>query len=252
MAGDGVRKLIPERQFNNPHIPYYYQIANLLRRKIELGELPPGSKLPKEIDLTKTFGVSCVPIRQALALLSAEGLVLRQRGRGTFVTENARRLKTIRLTGIAEESDLPGKAYRLLSIKDMPAFPQLIDFFCLSAGETLTQIQRLPLMEKKPISYAMHYLPIEVARRIERSDLQKRSMLDIITKRLGFRPGKVLQTLEAKTADNDVAFHLSIDVMAPVLYVETFVRSESGKALEFSQIFYRGDEHKYIVELIPE
>ncbi|OGL68919.1 MAG: hypothetical protein A3J27_14135 [Candidatus Tectomicrobia bacterium RIFCSPLOWO2_12_FULL_69_37] len=247
-----MRNPIPEKHFGNPHIPYYYQITNLLRRKIELGELPPGSKLPREIDLAKTFGVSCVPIRQALSLLSADGLVLRQRGRGTFVTENARRLKTIRLTGIAEGSDLPGKAYRLLSVKDVPASPQLIDFFGLSAGETLTEIRRLPLMEKKPISYALHYLSAESSRKIHRADLQKRSMLDIITKRLGLRLGKVHQTIEAKMADSDVAAHLSIDVMSPVLYVETFVRSESEKPLEFSQIFYRGDEHKYIVELVPE
>lgn len=248
-----MRNTISERQFANPHIPYYYQITNLLRRKIELGELLPGSQLPREVDLAKAFGVSCVPIRQALSLLVADGLVLRKRGRGTFVTETARRLKTIRLTGIAEESDLPGKAYRLLSVKTkVPASPQLIDFFRLAAAGTLTHIQRLPLMEKKPFSYAMHYLPAEIARKIGRSDLQKRSMLDIISKHLGIRLGKVLQTLEAKIADNDVAAHLSIEVMAPVLYVETFVRSESGEPLEFSRIFYRGDEHKYIVELIPE
>lgn len=133
----------------------------------------------------------------------------------------------------------------------MPATPQPADFFGPLANERFTRIQRLPLMEKKPISYAMHYLPAEIARRIDGADLRKRSMLDIITRRLGIRTGKVLQTIEARVADNEIADHLSIKIMAPVLYVETFVRSESEKPLEFSQIFRRGDQHKHIVERMP-
>ena len=246
-----MRKIPREKPFADNHVPYYYQIASLLRRKIELGELPPGSKLPREVDLAKTYDVSRVPIRQALSLLAADGLILRGRGSGTFVTEDKKKTRTTRLTGIIEGNTAPGKTYRLLSIEEVLATPQLVDFFGDSAGERFSQIQRIPLMEKKPFAYAMHYLPVGSARKIHRADLRKKSMLEIITTRLGFRARNVLQTIEARVADNEVAAYLSSKIMAPVLYVETFVRSESGEPLEFSQIFYRGDQHKYIVERVP-
>ncbi len=69
-------------------VPYYYQIASILRRKIEEGEFSPGSKLPNEHELAESFGVSRVPVRRALSLLEKENLLTRQRGRGTFVAEN--------------------------------------------------------------------------------------------------------------------------------------------------------------------
>ena len=49
-------------------VPYYYQIANLLREKIEGREYSPGDRLPGEIELARSFGVSRVPVRHALSL----------------------------------------------------------------------------------------------------------------------------------------------------------------------------------------
>lgn len=244
-------KAFPENGVADCQIPYYYQIASLLRRKIELGDIQPGSKLPNEMDLAKSFGVSCVPIRHALALLAADGLVLRERGRGTFVAESAKRLKTYKLTGIVESGPISGGGYRLLSMEKVPITPQLMDFFALGRDAHLMRVHRLALMGKKPISYLMHYLPVEIAERMDCANLQKLSMLDILKSDLGIRLGKVLQTIEARVADSTIATELSIEVMAPALCVETFVRDKSGKPVEFSQIFYRGNRYKYLVELIP-
>jgi GntR family transcriptional regulator len=79
---------VPKSQLSGHFVPYYYQIANLLRRKIEDGEILPGAKLPGEFELAESFGVSRVPVRQALSLLVGDGILIRHRGRGTFVTQN--------------------------------------------------------------------------------------------------------------------------------------------------------------------
>jgi GntR family transcriptional regulator len=70
--------------------PMYRQIAADLRKKIEAGELPPGRKLPSEVELREEYGrdgrdVSRNTVRDAIKLLVARGLVETRPGQGTFV-----------------------------------------------------------------------------------------------------------------------------------------------------------------------
>lgn len=65
--------------------PAYKQIADALRAQIESGSLAPGEKLPSESALTQQFKVAQGTIRQALAVLRGEGLVVAEHGRGVFV-----------------------------------------------------------------------------------------------------------------------------------------------------------------------
>ena len=61
------------------------QIYDLLKGRIESGFYPPGTQLPKEVDLAVELGVSRVTLRPALELLELERLVRREKGFGTFV-----------------------------------------------------------------------------------------------------------------------------------------------------------------------
>jgi len=63
------------------------QIYDLLKGRIESGFYPPGTQLPKEVDLAVELGVSRVTLRPALELLELERLVRREKGFGTFVRE---------------------------------------------------------------------------------------------------------------------------------------------------------------------
>ena len=60
------------------------QVAELLRRRLIEGELPAGSKLNERV-LCEQLGVSRTPLREAIKLLAAEGLVALEAGRGAFV-----------------------------------------------------------------------------------------------------------------------------------------------------------------------
>ena len=66
--------------------PLYVQLANILRRMIESGELEPHAPLPSESYLQQEQGVSRGTVRMAVALLRDEGLVVTIGGRGTFVS----------------------------------------------------------------------------------------------------------------------------------------------------------------------
>ena len=253
MESEGkMRELSAEKPFSNEFIPYYYQIANLLRGKIESGELFAGMKLPKELDLSKHFGVSRVTLRQALAILEKEGLVTRERRKGTFVNHGGVKSKMIQLTGLVWEEDAGGEEMRVISTGEVDASASLQKFFGLDDGEKLSRVERLRMVEETPLCYVMNYLPRKIAKDIPQEDIRTRSMLHILKSRLNIPLGKIQQTFEARIAESDVADHLSIGVLAPVLYVETFVRSKNGEPVEFSQIYYRGDQHRYRVELVSE
>lgn len=63
----------------------FRQLADLLRRQIESGELGPGEALPSELRLADDYNISRTTVRQAIGQLRAEGLVVVDRPRGTFV-----------------------------------------------------------------------------------------------------------------------------------------------------------------------
>jgi len=63
------------------------RIYNELRRSILDNLLPPGSRMPPEVELARRLGVGHVTLRSALARLESEGLVERIRSKGTFVAE---------------------------------------------------------------------------------------------------------------------------------------------------------------------
>jgi len=66
-----------------PPVPKYFMIKGVLRARLER-EYAPGARLPSEAEFCKDFGVSRMTIQQALSLLTKDGLIRREQGRGTF------------------------------------------------------------------------------------------------------------------------------------------------------------------------
>jgi DNA-binding GntR family transcriptional regulator len=64
----------------------YEEVAELLRQRIFNRELPPGSWID-ELRIAEEFGISRTPLREALKVLAAEGLVTMKVRRGAYVTE---------------------------------------------------------------------------------------------------------------------------------------------------------------------
>ncbi len=66
-------------------IPLYFQLKTLLLEEMLRGRYRPGDRLPTEHELCERHGISRTPVTRALSELAEEGVVLRHRGRGTFV-----------------------------------------------------------------------------------------------------------------------------------------------------------------------
>lgn len=71
--------------FQEGNIPLYFQFYLTLKNEILLGDIDPGARLPTIEELHAAYGVSHATVRKAMALLEAEGLVVRKRALGTSV-----------------------------------------------------------------------------------------------------------------------------------------------------------------------
>jgi len=79
------------------------KVYRAILQSIRDGVLKPGDKLPNERDLSEQFKTSRSTVRHALAMMSAQGLLERKVGSGTFLAES--------LMQLLSESDLPVAAH---------------------------------------------------------------------------------------------------------------------------------------------
>ncbi|MFE9189234.1 GntR family transcriptional regulator [Micromonospora sp. NPDC007208] len=67
--------------------PIYVQLADVIAKRIETGELPPNRPIPSESTLQQEYGVARGTVRAAVRLLRERGLVMTVPQRGTYVTD---------------------------------------------------------------------------------------------------------------------------------------------------------------------
>jgi len=92
--------------------PFYQQIKDTIRRKIDSGRWQPGERTPSENQLVRELGVSRMTVNRALRELTQEGRLKRVHGVGTFVAEHRNHASLVELQDIAEESKAQGRAHR--------------------------------------------------------------------------------------------------------------------------------------------
>jgi len=68
-------------------LPLYHQLKTILDQKIEQDEWSTGDMIPSELELQESYGLSRTTVRLALGEMVNEGRLVRQRGRGTFVSQ---------------------------------------------------------------------------------------------------------------------------------------------------------------------
>ena len=83
--------------------PAYLQVKEFVQQHISSGEWRPGAPVPSEATLMQQFGISRMTVNRALRELSADGMVTRVQGLGTFVAELHRIASNLTIRDIQEE-----------------------------------------------------------------------------------------------------------------------------------------------------
>ena len=69
--------------------PMYLQIMEQVRRRIAIGDWPPGAELPSIRALAATVQVSVITVKRAYLELERSGIIVTRQGKGSFVAETA-------------------------------------------------------------------------------------------------------------------------------------------------------------------
>jgi GntR family transcriptional regulator len=228
-------------------LPLYTQIREALRTRILDGSYKAHAQLPTESELTATFKVSRITVRQALNDLQKEGLIFKIHGKGAFVSKPKAFQDLTRLQGFAEAMHEHGyETYnKLISIRHMVAPKAAAEMLRLGRGAKVTELRRVRYLNREPISLDVSYVPRAIGERLAKENLATRDIFLILENDYGIHLGDAELRIEATTADEQLGTLLGISEGAPILRIERLTRTSGGKPLDFEYLYYRGDAFQY-------
>ena len=141
-------------------MPQYKIIEQDLRESIAIGHYKPGDMIPAEAELVETYGVSRVTVRKALDNLTAQGLLQRVVGVGTFVKSQMVKEKQPKLVGFTDEITQMGMtpSTRVLAFELIRVPDSLYQTLHIEKDEMVYYIQRVRYADGVPFSFETTYM----------------------------------------------------------------------------------------------
>lgn len=238
----------------NPHskIPLYQQLYEILRDRIARRELAPGDMLPPEIQLMAQYGAGRVTVRQALDMLVQDGLIYRERARGTFVAYPSVEQNLVRIVSFTQDMQQRGltASTRILASELTPAMAELAEQLQLEPGAELARLERLRLADGEPMSVEESFLAHRFCPNIlQRHDYATYPLRDALASDYNVRLVRARQTIRAVAANAALARVLAVPQRSPLLHIERVSYSQDNAPIEFLRIWYRADRYSLFNEL---
>ena len=245
-SGEGGSRLDPQLGS-----PLYHQIFVVLRSKIHSGEIQPGAFLPSEHDIAAEFGVSRITAKRALNELAGIGLVVRERGRGTKVSEMPPTPRIhASVDGWLENMTVMGRSTRaqVLDLSYVLASGEVAKALSVAPDTLVQRAVRVRWQGDESLSYLVTHIPEDIGRRFTEQDLSSEPLLDIL-ERNGVAASSARQIITATVADATVAGALGIHIGAPLLEVRRVVCDQTERPVEYIRALYRPERYHYEVVL---
>jgi len=232
--------------------PIYQQIAEAIGALLASGVLPPGYVLPPERVLCAQFGISRMTLRQAMSLLDHEGLINSRRGVGTVVTHGRLRKQQQEMRSFSEEIQARGgrPESRLISLELAIPTPPVQDFFELHEQQRVYEVQRVRLKDGEPLAWELARLPERLCPGLDRFDLARSSLYQILEQSYGLRPGTCNEEISAEIPSSQQRKLLSLPARTAVLVINRKSYLGDGRPLELTRTVFRGDRYSAIVHSV--
>ena len=227
----------------------YLTIYNWLSDQIKNKVFKPGDKIPNETELAEMFHVHRMTVRHAIDKLVSSHMLIRTRGKGTFLLSDKEPILTKSLEGISSYYDDIVKLgmtprYKTLESKIMEQHDSIGEKLGLDIGEPVVYLKRLMLANDIPMVIEICYLPEKFF-----SDILDRNLNTILYKLIREEYGMKLmhssQEIGAILPDEQDRKILKISNTCACIWVEGIVYNELGQAVEYTKSIYRGDKYKF-------
>jgi GntR family transcriptional regulator len=231
-------------------LPLYVQITEALTARIESGELAPGDRLPPERELSRALGVNRLTLRRALRSLEAGGMIVRRQGRGTHVASPKIERQASRLVsftrGMQQRGYRPGA--HLLSVEVLPAPAALGAVLLIPTYAPVYRIHRLRTLDGEPVLLEQYELSQDRFPGLDRHDLERRSVYDVLREHYGVEVQRARQSLEPLVAGDFEAEAQDVPPGAAIMLERRLSFDQRDRPVEHGRDLYRGDRFRFVTE----
>jgi GntR family transcriptional regulator len=237
------------KQENGKAVPLHSQIERTLAQEIRSGILSPGGTLPAEPDLARRFGVSRMTVRQALAALTEQGLLIRQRGRATKIAVEPIAQSLGRFYAFAYEMERLGRDHSTKVERVGLVRPSATarEAFAIEGDTQVAQGTLIRLIGAEPVmvetvTFRAHLLPL-----LERPELSERPIYDLLDE-AGATVTRAIERIRPIALTARQAQLLDVPARSPAFLVlrTSYMRDTP---VEFRESVVRGDRYCFVAEL---
>ena len=230
-------------------IPLYAQLVGIIKRNISTGVLAVGALLPSEAELCRCLSISRNTVRQAIGELEDEGLVVRKRGRGTFVADPATNRRGVRYSFTTEVSSM-GKVPSSTLVDFAVEVPgaAICKKMELREGTPVYCFTRVRNVDGEPLILETSYYPQYIYPNLTRDMVQTHSFYSLLY-HVGITPFAAEESYEAVTLNSDNAKLLGVEPGSCAFYHQRRTRTEDGRVYEYTRSFIRGDRVRLDVHM---
>ena len=234
-------------------LPVYLQIADHLLDQIESGKLRPGDRLPTERELSKRLNVNRLTVRRAFQSLEGKGLIYRLQGSGTYVAEpRIERQASFLISftrGMQRRGYVPGA--KIIRFEQKPVENPIGKELKLADSAPVYHIHRLRLLNEEPVLLERLSIPVDRFPDLERYDLSKRSLYEVMEKEYSISVVQARQSLEPVIAFEYEAKLLEVGQGTPLMLEKRLAFEQNGQPVEYGRDLYRGDRFLFVTDIAP-
>lgn len=220
----------------------YRAVARSLRDAIARGEYATGAQLPSESELEAQFDVSRGTVRQAFAVLRAEGLIVSRRGARRVVTGGERAQGFAELMSFSawarSVGEVPGG--RVVELLRRPATAEEAAQLDVDDDAWIYHLTRVRTLTGRPVMVERTAYVERVGALLPGIDMETSSVTERIAE-LGIVLSEADHRIDAVAADASDAALLDVPVGAPLLRTRRRTTDQDGNPIEWSADSYRSD-----------
>lgn len=217
-----------------------------LRQRIADGVYPPGTKLPSERDLAETLRVSRMVLREALAVLAADGVLQSTPWRGWFV-QGAKLSERVELKSFTERALANGMVptSRVLERQRRALTAGEADSLGLPTTAQAIETLRVRALDGRDVCLERSVVPLDRAPGFDSVSLQDASLYDSLEQGCGVRVVRSDYTIRAAVAAPAVAEQLKVAPGEPVLVTTEIIYDEADLAVNLGETIFLSDAYEF-------
>ena len=234
----------------NNAVPLYKQLKIALKNDILNEVYTNDSRIPSQSELEKMFNVSRITVRYALQELVDEGLLIRMRGKGTFVKHTKVRGDMRSIRGFTNSINSSGQNPKCIihSKQLMPATDKIASFLQISTGDQVFELKRTISSDNMPVAYEHVYYPNDAYPGLIERIKNDMSTYDVLKNVYGTHMTKAYKEFNVDIADLKFSQLLGCRLGAPLFYIRKIVYDQHGKPVNFSKFWILADCVTYVLD----